>query len=58
MKKKYDFDDWFNHTVDYIGYNVVVFWIGLKPFIIAGVVFALITAITKHYGIDIFGWLQ
>ena len=58
MKKKYDFDDWFNHTVDYIGYNVVVFWIVLKPFIIAGVVFALITAITKHYGIDIFGWLR
>jgi hypothetical protein len=58
VKKKYDFDDWFNHTVDDIGYNVVVFWIVLKPFIIAGVVFALITAITKHYGIDIFGWLR
>jgi len=57
MKKKYDKDDWLNHTVDYIVDNVVTIWIVFKPFIIA-VVFALITAITKYYGIDIFGWLQ
>ena len=47
MKKKYDKDDWLNHTVDYIVDNVVTIWIVFKPFIIAGVVFALITAITK-----------
>ena len=58
MKKKYDKDDWLNHTVDYIVDNVVTIWIVFKPFIIAGLVFALITAITKYYEIDIFGWLQ